>query len=306
MLTTPRTKTYVLDLHDCNGPWSPEVEGVLILDLDGTLRYMPEDFYARTSDNQEISPSVLSKAWEYRRAGWIVCAATNQSGVGRGVRTHDEVLETLKVTDNLCGGLFTSMYYCPHEYHEDGSSLCKCRKPQPGMLLTAMAGHRHGIMVGDRPEDYAAAKAAGIDFLYVADFAPLYQKTRIGIWPHVPNSLIGPARLVWSAIKHDSPHSASTRHAIRSAVQLSEYNIEQGVEFGVQVDLIAKAAWPVVLWASTSEDLSLAGWLNVACALGAEVKASRMSLLKLESLLRYASSMPNLLWQNLQKVVEEG
>jgi len=74
---------------------------------------MPEAFAERTADSQTINPEVLHRAWSLRDAGWIPCAATNQSGIGRGVRTVAEAVETLRMTDRLCGGLFARMLYCP-------------------------------------------------------------------------------------------------------------------------------------------------------------------------------------------------
>ena len=48
----------------------------------------------------------------------------------------------------------------------------KYRKPEPGMLLaiSTWAGLRPDLMVGDRPEDQAAAKAAGFTFEWAADY----------------------------------------------------------------------------------------------------------------------------------------
>jgi D-glycero-D-manno-heptose 1,7-bisphosphate phosphatase len=51
---------------------------------------------------------------------------------------------------------------CPH----DGADRCPCRKPKPGLLLTA--ARRHGIdlsrswLIGDRWVDVAAGRAAGV------------------------------------------------------------------------------------------------------------------------------------------------
>jgi len=53
------------------------------------------------------------------------------------------------------------VYHCPHEIFEN----CGCRKPEPGMILTAR--DQLGIdlaasyMVGDSPSDVAAGKNAG-------------------------------------------------------------------------------------------------------------------------------------------------
>ena len=57
---------------------------------------------------------------------------------------------------------------------------CWCRKPSPGLIIEAaldLASRHHeyyppymGMMVGDRPEDEACAKAASLDFTWAADW----------------------------------------------------------------------------------------------------------------------------------------
>ena len=296
-------ETCFIDLSWCNGPPPVDAPGVLVLDLDGTIRVMPEAFDERTPEHQEVVPHVLERAWAYRRAGWIVCAATNQSGVGRGVRTHEEVRRTLNITNMLCGGLFYRMFYCPHADGEDGSPMCHCRKPRPGMLLSALAGQRRGIMVGDRPEDRAAAEAARIEFIPVTEFAPTSDEIP-GVWPEVPMVLSGPSRFVWSAICKYSPHTTLARSMIRSATAPLGFGIPPDLDFITQTDLIAKAAWPVVFWASTSAAFTLAGWLSVAHALGAHVSASHYSLARLHTL-RSCALSHGCTWLDLKERAEE-
>jgi histidinol-phosphate phosphatase family protein len=63
---------------------------------------------------------------------------------------------------------FAGLYYCPH-YAEGKvakySISCDCRKPQPGLLLRAVrelgADLKRSWMVGDRPADIGAGRAAG-------------------------------------------------------------------------------------------------------------------------------------------------
>lgn len=64
-----------------------------------------------------------------------------------------------------------------------GSAQRNWRKPNPGMILQACrdagVSGRHVLMVGDRPEDQAAAKNAGVDFRWAKDVFPdkIRQKT---------------------------------------------------------------------------------------------------------------------------------
>ena len=57
---------------------------------------------------------------------------------------------------------------------DDPRTWLKWRKPEPGMLLRAMedadASPDGTLMVGDRPEDEAAAQAAGVSFVWAHEF----------------------------------------------------------------------------------------------------------------------------------------
>jgi len=66
------------------------------------------------------------------------------------------------------GAVIDKFYFCPHhpkEGHKPYRQICACRKPEPGMLLTA--AHELNIdltssyMIGDRFWDIEAAKKVG-------------------------------------------------------------------------------------------------------------------------------------------------
>jgi D-glycero-D-manno-heptose 1,7-bisphosphate phosphatase len=68
-----------------------------------------------------------------------------------------------------CGAHIDAYYYCPH--HPEGSvapygQVCSCRKPAPGMINTALSewsvDARGSFLIGDRPSDIEAARAAGL------------------------------------------------------------------------------------------------------------------------------------------------
>lgn len=92
-------------------------------------------------------------------AGYTVIVATNQPELARG-RLAPEILEAMhaKLSAEVP---VDAIYVCPH----DDADRCACRKPQPGLLLSA--AREHGIdlsrsfMVGDRWRDVEAGKAAG-------------------------------------------------------------------------------------------------------------------------------------------------
>jgi len=94
-----------------------------------------------------------------RQAGYLLLVATNQPEVYRGLQTravidsmHRELRKRLPL-DDIC--------VCFH----DNEHNCKCRKPEPGLLLEA--AERWGIrlgesyMIGDRWKDVEAGRRAG-------------------------------------------------------------------------------------------------------------------------------------------------
>lgn len=302
---TSHTALNVLDLSEQNGPWPSVPSGVLILDLDGTLRSMPTMFSARTADSQEIVPAVLAQAWAWRLAGWIICAATNQSGIGRGARSRDEVIHTLATTDRLCGGLFARMYFCPHAPTEDGMPTCLCRKPRPGMLRAALAGNPKGLMIGDRSEDRGAALNASIEYLDVAQFAPYRQSLQMNVWPEAPFDLDGPARLVWGCLSGKAPHTSMARGEIYQSFKAKGYELRPELSLSEQIKSIANAAWPVVLWAGSDHAMCLAGWLAIAYTLEASCEAARKSLVILDTLMKHTIKPKKNTWRCLQAAALE-
>ena len=75
-----------------------------------------------------------------------------------------------------CGVKLDGVYHCPH--HPNGSvpelSLdCDCRKPAPGMIEQAARelalSLPNSILIGDKPSDINAGKAAGVGLTFSVD-----------------------------------------------------------------------------------------------------------------------------------------
>lgn len=98
-------------------------------------------------------------------AGISVAVATNQSGLARGLfdqATLDAIHARMRQAVELAGGKLDHIAFCPHLPGDN----CRCRKPQPGMLLDLVG--RYGVaadsvpFVGDSMRDIEAARAANL------------------------------------------------------------------------------------------------------------------------------------------------
>ena len=128
--------------------------------------------YVHEIDNFEFIDGVIDAMRELKKMGFALVVVTNQSGIARGKFTEAQ-FETL--TEWMDWSLadrdvdLDGIYYCPH--HPQGSveefrQVCDCRKPHPGMLLSAR-DYLHidmaaSYMVGDKLEDMQAAAAANV------------------------------------------------------------------------------------------------------------------------------------------------
>jgi D,D-heptose 1,7-bisphosphate phosphatase len=103
-----------------------------------------------------------------KEMGYALVVVTNQSGIARGKFTEAQ-FETLtewmdwSLADR--GVDLDGIYYCPHHPQgtvEEYRQTCDCRKPHPGMLISAR-DYLHidmaaSYMVGDKLEDMQAAR----------------------------------------------------------------------------------------------------------------------------------------------------
>ena len=96
---------------------------------------------------------------ELRNAGFLLIVVSNQPDVARGTQT----LQAVEQIHSAMRSKLTldAIYVCYHDSDEN----CTCRKPKPGMLLTAAADHDIDLpasyMIGDRWRDVDAGAGAG-------------------------------------------------------------------------------------------------------------------------------------------------
>ncbi len=136
---------------------------LVILDRDGVINEDSADFVKSVSEWKPI-PGSLEAIARLCHAGYRVCVASNQSGIGRGLFDYDALFA---IHDKLqrgladLGGRVEAIAYAPE--HPDHAT--EMRKPNPGMLLDL--GRRLGVQlsrvhaVGDSMRDIDAALTAG-------------------------------------------------------------------------------------------------------------------------------------------------
>jgi D-glycero-D-manno-heptose 1,7-bisphosphate phosphatase len=130
----------------------------VLFDRDGTL--IEDVPYNGDPERVTPMPGAAEAVRLLRERGIAIGVVSNQSGIGRGLLTVDQVRRVNDRVDALLGP-FDTWAVCPH--HPDAG--CPCRKPQPGLVL--QAAHRLGVrpkdctVIGDIGADLGAARAAG-------------------------------------------------------------------------------------------------------------------------------------------------
>jgi len=137
--------------------------------------------------------------------GFTVIVISNQSAIGRGLTTSEEVE---KIHRNMMKELNDSqasldaIYYCPHK-PDDG---CGCRKPKIGLLLNAVEKFKFNLqdawVIGDNYSDIELGINAGCKTILVLTSWNTNKAKETTIRPdHTMSSLLDAARFLVSSKK---------------------------------------------------------------------------------------------------------
>ena len=147
----------------------------ILLDRDGTL--IKEKHYLHKPEDVEFEDLAIKALQKAIKHGYLLILITNQAGIGRGLYAEKDFWTVQDhIKDELANHQITlhDTFFCPHhptkgigKYKIDSPD----RKPNPGMLLSALQKHQltphKTLMIGDKSADINAAHNAQLDSVLV-------------------------------------------------------------------------------------------------------------------------------------------
>jgi D-glycero-D-manno-heptose 1,7-bisphosphate phosphatase len=138
----------------------------IILDRDGVLNYeAPDSGYVQRPEDFRWLPGARAGLGLLHRAGVRISVATNQSGVGRGLMSLEDLQQVharMTAEAAASGGALDAIFCCVHA----PEARCSCRKPEPGLIQEAIERSSipasQSLVVGDDERDLEAAARAGV------------------------------------------------------------------------------------------------------------------------------------------------
>lgn len=167
----------------------------VLFDRDDTLVF---DVPRYNGDPLRVTPipGARNAVARLREEGFKLGVVSNQSGIGRGMLTVEQVESVNSRVQQLVGRMDT-WRYCPHTALDS----CRCRKPGPQLIHDAAAdlglSAYQTVVIGDIGSDVLAARAAGAVGILVP--SPRTLKEEIRQAPIVADNLGQAVELILSA-----------------------------------------------------------------------------------------------------------
>jgi len=137
----------------------------LFIDRDGTIIKQIDGEYISSINQIELIETIFPAILMLQNEGYLIIMVTNQAGINKGILSKEQVDE---INQHIIQSLkrqgieVSAVYVCPHRTDEK----CKCRKPEPGLLLKAAEEHNidlgNSVIIGDSEKDTEAGLKAGL------------------------------------------------------------------------------------------------------------------------------------------------
>jgi D-glycero-D-manno-heptose 1,7-bisphosphate phosphatase len=142
----------------------------VFIDRDGVINR--ELHHVHRVEDFHVLPGVVEGLTALAAAGYQLVVVTNQGGIAKGLyseQDYEHLTQYMRQWFAERGVEFAGVYHCPHHPEGEVAHLarsCRCRKPEPGMLLQAASDLKLDLncsaMVGDKLSDIEAARRAGV------------------------------------------------------------------------------------------------------------------------------------------------
>lgn len=197
------------------------LQPALFLDRDGVINV--DHGYVHRVEHFDFIPGIFELVRIANQSGFRVVVVTNQAGIARGYysgETFSHLTEWMLRRFAEQEATIDAVYHCPH-HPSDGLGVnkldCQCRKPQPGLLLQAIAdlaiAGEHSIIIGDKLSDLEAGKRAGVRHLVL-----LKNHNHSGPTSDLPEAAVEIATLLDPALLH-LLHAHQQTQGVTSATQ---------------------------------------------------------------------------------------
>mgnify|MGYP001215649534 CR=1 FL=1 len=158
----------------------------LFLDRDGVIN--EDKNYVYKIHDIEFIDGIFDLIERANKLGYLVIVVTNQSGVGQGFFSEEELKKTNNWIINECkkrNAFIDDIYFCSTHPTKGIGKYKKNdvrRKPNNGMFLEAAKDHNvdlsKSIILGDKATDMDAGFSSGIKKLFLLSNKEYYKESR--------------------------------------------------------------------------------------------------------------------------------
>ena len=141
------------------------MNAALFLDRDGVIN-VDYGYVYKVSDFKFVD-GIFELCRHYKEKNFLIFIISNQSGIARGFFEYDDLIILNKwIVEEFSKREIelSEIYCCPH--HPDFTGPCSCRKPKPGMILSACKQFdidlSKSVLIGNNTSDIEAGEAAGV------------------------------------------------------------------------------------------------------------------------------------------------